>query len=151
MSRKIAIASLSYDPATDREMYPGTIPMNAAASSAAEGVAISSVNLIISLPPLVLYQASDSHVCRPCCQACKAGGQHDTDITDIDGHIDPAQEVPNQARSDHQSGVDCTSDSTSERVPRGWVEPIPEFLDVRPGGKTCRASSRRIHRSPAPW
>ena len=29
----MAIPSLSYDPATDLEMYPGAIPMNAAASN----------------------------------------------------------------------------------------------------------------------
>lgn len=39
------MASLSYEPATDREMYPGTIPMNAAASRPAEGVDISLVKL----------------------------------------------------------------------------------------------------------
>lgn len=45
MSRKMAIASLSYDPATEREMYPGTIPIKAAASRLADGDAISAVNL----------------------------------------------------------------------------------------------------------
>lgn len=33
--QKIAIPSLSYDPATDREMYPGTIAIIAAATSPA--------------------------------------------------------------------------------------------------------------------
>ena len=33
--KKIAMPSLSYDPATDREMYPGTMAMNEAATNPA--------------------------------------------------------------------------------------------------------------------
>lgn len=36
MSKKMAMASLSYDPATEREMYPGAIPMKAAARRPAD-------------------------------------------------------------------------------------------------------------------
>ena len=33
--QKIAMPSLSYDPATDREMYPGTMAINEAATNPA--------------------------------------------------------------------------------------------------------------------
>ena len=61
MSKKMAIASLSYDPATDLEIYPthqqkgttgtqlpGTIPMNAAASKPAPSPFISRVKRYVA-------------------------------------------------------------------------------------------------------
>ncbi len=44
----MAIASLSYEPATEREMYPGTMPMKAAARRPALASFISFVNLLES-------------------------------------------------------------------------------------------------------
>ena len=89
----MAIASLSYDPATDREMYPGTIPMNAAAKSAADAFAISPVNLPVSLFPLDQGTYS-SHVGSPCCETCESRSEHDTDVPDVYWHIDPSEEIP---------------------------------------------------------
>jgi hypothetical protein len=59
MSKKIAMASLSYDPATDREIYPGAIPIKAAASNPADGLAISVVNLVPPSAPMTMQSHAD--------------------------------------------------------------------------------------------
>lgn len=46
---KMAIPSLSQDPATDRLMYPGTIAMNPAANSPAPGDQISFVKKYVAI------------------------------------------------------------------------------------------------------
>jgi hypothetical protein len=69
-----------------------------------------------------------SHIRRPCRQTREPRRQHDTDISDVYWHVDPSKEVPDQTRGDHQTGIDGSSDRTSERVPCAGVEPVPELL-----------------------
>lgn len=123
------MASLSYDPATEREMYPGTIPMNAAASRLADGDAISDVKLEMS-PSHRDRLRVDSQVGRDRCQSGKGGSEHYTDISNIHRHVDHSQEAPNETGCDHQTRVDGSSDRSTERIPCGRVKPVPEFLVV---------------------
>jgi hypothetical protein len=69
-----------------------------------------------------------SHVRRPCRQTRESRRQHDTYISDVYWHVDPLKEVPDETRGDHQTGIDSSSDRTSEGVPCAGVEPVPELL-----------------------
>ena len=41
------------------------------------------------------------HVCGPGGQTGEPGSEHDTDIPDVYWHVDPSEEIPYQAGSDH--------------------------------------------------
>jgi len=55
----MAIPSLSYEPATDRLIYPGTIAINPAANSPAPGDHISFVRKYVAIAVRPLYKQTD--------------------------------------------------------------------------------------------
>ena len=119
---------------------PGTIPMNAAASNPVDSSAISHVNLFARrqhhLPPDRLLKAHPQ-IRRDRGQPRESGREHDTDIPDIDGEIQPVQDVVDDARGDHEAREDSRSDGPAERVPCCRVEPVPEFLERRGRASAC--------------
>lgn len=130
-------------------MYPGAMPMKAAARRPAAGVAISVVNLYCqrifrqgqgngrpgwaqSRTPVSCSgnDLSYSQISSPSSQARKDRRQHDTHIPYIHRHIDHVQEIPNEARGNHEAWIDGSADGAAEGVPCGRVEPVPEFLFI---------------------
>ena len=63
-------------------------------------------------------------------QARACGGQHDTDITNVDGESQKAEEVVDGAAGDHEARVEGTAGDTAEWVPCAVVEPIPEACEA---------------------
>jgi hypothetical protein len=108
---------------------PGTIPINAAANNPVDSSAISQVNLSPTHQPThTIDTPHGSQISRNRRQPRKRGRKHDTDIPNINGKVQPVQDVVDDARGNHQAGVDGPSDDSAEWVPCGRVEPVPEFL-----------------------
>lgn len=115
-----------------RKCLPGTIPMNAAANNPVDSSAISHVNLSSAsahLPPFVC--SKHPQIRRDRGKPRESRREHDTDIPDIHGEIQPVQDVVDDARGDHESREDGRADGSTERVPCCRVEPVPEFLEER--------------------
>lgn len=63
-------------------------------------------------------------------QARAGGGQHDTDVADVDREGQETEEMPNGTAGDHEARVKGTAGDTAERVPCAVVEPIPEAREA---------------------
>jgi len=70
----------------------------------------------------------NSQVCRERSQTGETRREEHTDVADVNGHVDPLEEAPDETSGHHETGVDGATDGTSERVPCCWVKPVPELL-----------------------
>ena len=104
--------------------------MNAAARRPELSSFISLVNLAkrVSKQALPRHAHSNVHVRGPCSERAETRGEQYTNVTNVDRKVEGMEDVVNDAACGHQSRVDGTADDTSERVPCGMVEPVPERL-----------------------
>ena len=151
---KIAIASLSYEPATEREIYPGTMPMNKAAQSPVPSPPLPSAFLPSSRPSRYVALQGEALACAPSiaypdalsCQTTESRREHDTDVSNVYRKIEIVQDIVNDSRGHHYAWkrrevrfirlfcsarltrIHCASNDTSERVPCCLVEPARAAL-----------------------
>ena len=57
------------------------------------------------------------------------GSQKDTDFPDINGDIDGVEKMVDGAGSDHETGVDGSSDNPTQGVPSSVVKPVVETVE----------------------
>jgi hypothetical protein len=57
--------------------------------------------------------AENEHVSCPGRESTEPGGEHYTNIPDVDGEIESVEEVVNNAASRHKPGVDRSTDDTA--------------------------------------
>lgn len=63
-------------------------------------------------------------------QAGAGGGQEDTDVANIDGDREEAEEVVEDTAGDHETRVQSTTGNSTQRVPCSVIEPIPEVVET---------------------
>lgn len=61
-------------------------------------------------------------------QAGAGGGQEDTDVANIDGDGEEAEEVVEDTAGDHEARVQSTTGNSTQRVPCSVIEPVPEVV-----------------------
>ena len=109
-------------------MYPGAMPMNAAASKPALSSFISFVNLVLMSAKAAWSERLHAHIGGPGSECTEARREEDTNVPDIDREVECMENVVDDAAGHHQARVDSASYNTTKRVPGGVVEPIPECL-----------------------
>ena len=58
------------------------------------------------------------------------GRQEDADVADVDGDVEQVQDVVDESRGQHQSGVDGAAHDPTQRVPGALVEPVEEVVEA---------------------
>lgn len=59
----------------------------------------------------------------------EAGGEKNTDISNIDGNGQETEQVVYDTTSDHEAGVEGSSSDPTEGVPGAVIKPIPEAIE----------------------
>jgi hypothetical protein len=105
--------------------------MKAAARRPALSSFISFVNL--SIRECLVLVVSHNHgryaqVCRPSGECAKTRSKEHADIPDIDRKIETVKNIVDNTAGSHETGIYCSSNNTTKRVPCCRVKPVPKFL-----------------------
>ena len=56
--------------------------------------------------------------------------QEDAHLSHVDGHVDHVEDVVEEASSDHETGIDCSSNNPTKWIPGSVVKPVVKVVET---------------------